>query len=462
MSELLDGLPPSRRRWAILAQSVVLIMAVLDGSIANIALPNIAANLHIQPAESIWIVNAYQLAICVALLPFASLGDIYGHRRVYACGIVLFTVSSLGCALSTSLPMLTLARVMQGFGAAGVMSVNTALIRFIFPRAQLGRGMGINGLVVAVSSAAGPSLAAAILTVAPWPYLFFVNVPIGVLGFVLTKTLPLTPLAGHRFDWRSALLNAAMFGLLISGVDGIGHGQPLWAVIAELVGAVAVGIVFVRSQLRLRAPMLPVELFAIPAFSLSVLTSVCSFVAASMAFISMPFLFEANGMSTIATGLLITPWPVTSALIAPIAGRLSDRVSAGKLGGIGLLLLSVGLVALTLIPPDPSWWNVAWRMSLCGGGFAFFQAPNNRLLIASTPRERSGAGSGVLSTARLLGQTLGAALVAVVFGVTAAAGVAAGADAAIGIGAIAAAAAMLVSLLRLRSDAPKPAIPVSR
>ena len=450
MSETMDGLPPGRRRWAIVAQSMVIAMAVLDGSITNIALPSIASDLHIMPAESIWVVNAYQLAITVSLLPLASLGDIHGYRRVYGFGIVIFTLASLACALSTSLPMLAISRVLQGFGAAGLMSVNTALVRFIFPRAQLGRGMGINGLVVSVCAAAGPSIAAAILTVAPWPYLFFINIPIGVLAIAMIRTLPVTPLAKHRFDWRSAVLNGTMFGLFIAGVDGIGHGQSWTLVALELVGAVAVGVIFVRSQFNLRAPILPVELFAIPAFSLSVLTSVCSFIAATMALVSMPFLFEAGGLSTVDTGLLITPWPVAAAVMAPIAGRLSDKIPAGKLGGIGLLLLCIGLASVALIPAHASWWNVGWRMALCGGGFALFQSPNNRLLIASTPRERSGAGSGVLSSARLLGQTLGASLVAVTFGMTASAGVAVGGELAIAIGACAAFVAMMVSLLRLR------------
>ncbi len=286
---------------------------------------------------------------------------------------------------------------------------------------------------------------------APWPYLFFINVPIGLVAIAMTRTLPLTPLARHRFDWRSALLNGLMFGLFIAGVDGIGHGQSTPLVALELVAAAIVGTVFVRSQMRLRAPILPVELFAIPAFSLSVTTSVCSFVAVSMAFVSMPFLFEAHGLSIIDTGLLITPWPVMSAFVAPISGRLSDRFAAGKLGGLGLALLTVGLVAIVLAPAQVSWLDMAWRMALCGGGFALFQAPNNRLLIASTPPERSGAGSGVLSSARLLGQTLGAALVAVVFSLTVVSGIAVGATLAISIGAGFAFLAMLVSLLRLRA-----------
>jgi DHA2 family multidrug resistance protein-like MFS transporter len=450
MTEFTDGVPIPQRYWAILAQALVITMSVLDGSIANIALPTIASDLAVSPAESIWVVNAYQLAITVSLLPLASLGDIYGYRRVYSWGVVVFTLASLGCALSSGLPMLVVSRVVQGFGAAGLMSVNTALVRFIYPRAQLGRGMGINGLIVSVSAAAGPSLAAGILSVAPWPFLFYVNVPIGIAAWLMTSSLPMTPLGAHRFDWRGALLNAAMFGLGIAAVDGIGHGQSWLMVAGAAVAALAAGAVFVRTQRGQRAPLLPVDLFAIPAFALSALTSVCSFVAATMALVAMPFLFEARGLSTATTGLLITPWPVMAGCVAPIAGRLADRIPAGKLGGIGLALLCAGLVAIVLAPEQAGWADMAWRMALCGGGFALFQAPNNRLLIASAPRERSGAGSGVLSSARLLGQTLGAALVAVVFGFTAARGVVFGANLVVSIAGGAAALAMVVSLARLR------------
>ena len=450
MSETTDGVPWPKRFWAILAQALVITMSVLDGSIANIALPTISADLHVMPAESIWVVNAYQLAITVSLLPLAALGDIVGYRRIYSWGVVVFTIASLGCALSGSLEMLTIARVLQGFGAAGLMSVNTALVRFIFPRAQLGRGMGINGMIVSVSAAAGPSIAAGILTVAPWPFLFFINVPLGIAAFLMTAALPVTPRAMHSFDWRGALLNAVMFGLGLMAVDGIGHGEPWPLVAGQAAVAFVVGAVFVRLQRGQRAPLLPVDLFAIPVFALSALTSVVSFIAATMAFVSMPFLFEANGFSTVSTGLLITPWPVMSAFIAPLSGRLADRIPAGKLGGAGLALLTLGLVSIVLAPAHASWLNMAWRMALCGAGFALFQAPNNRLLIASTPRERSGAGSGVLSSSRLVGQTLGAALVAVVFGFTASSGVAHGGEVAVSIAAAAAFCAMCVNLLRLR------------
>src|SRR5580698_7323269 len=188
-----DGLPLPRRYWSIVTIGLGLTMAVMDGAIANVALPTIAQDLHASASFSIWIVNGYQLAVVISLLPLASLGEIIGYRRVYIAGITLFTLASAFCALSHTLLLLTVARIVQGFGAAGIMSVNAALVRYIYPRTQLGRGIGINAMVVAVSSALGPTIAAGILAVATWPYLFAVNVPIGVAALALAlRFLPHT------------------------------------------------------------------------------------------------------------------------------------------------------------------------------------------------------------------------------------------------------------------------------
>ncbi len=160
-------------------------MAVVDGSIANVALPTIAQDLNASPAFSIWIVNGYQLAITISLLPFAALGEILGYRRVYLAGLLFFTLASLFCALAHTLVLLTVARVLQGFGAAGILSVNAALVRFTYPHSQLGRGIGVNALVVAVSAAVGPTLAAGILAIGTWPYLFVINIPLGIAAQAL-------------------------------------------------------------------------------------------------------------------------------------------------------------------------------------------------------------------------------------------------------------------------------------
>jgi MFS transporter, DHA2 family, multidrug resistance protein len=453
-SETADGLPPRERWRAMLAVAIAVAMSVLVTSIANIALPTIAHDMGATPAASIWVVNAYQLAVTVTLLPFASMGDIYGHRRVYIWGLVVYTAASLLCALAPSLPVLVIGRVVQGFGGAGIMSVNGALVRFIYPRAALGRGIGFNALVVAGSSAAGPSVAAAIMAVLSWPWLFALQVPAGVLSLVLARRfLPRTPRAGHPFDPLSAVLNAVTFGLFITALDGIGRGQRAATVLAEVAVSVVVGWFFVHRQYTLAAPMLPVDLFRRPAFALSVATAICAHAAQIIAFVSLPFYFQyVGGLSPIEIGVLITPWPAALVIMAPIAGRLADRHSAGLLGGFGLAVMTLGLLLVLVLPEPPTRIDVAWRLAVCGVGFGFFQSPNNRLMIASAPRDRAGAGSGMLSTSRLLGQTTGSALVALVFGLanTGTNGVQLGTRLAIGMAAAFAAIAMVLSSLRIR------------
>ena len=449
-----DGLPPSTRWIAMLAVSIAVGMSVLVGSVANVALPTIARDLASTPAESIWVVNAYQLAVTVTLLPFASLGDIYGHRRVYCWGLAGYIFSSMACAVAPNMEMLVLARVIQGFGGAGIMSVNGALVRFIFPRAQLGRGVGLNGLVVTGCSAAGPSFAAAVMAVSSWQWLFLIQVPLGIAALALSlRYLPRTPLAGAPFDPISAVLNALTFGLFITALDGVGRGQAVWTIAAEFAVTAAIGFVFVRRQLGLRAPMLPVDLFANPVFALSSATAVCAHCAQVMAMVSLPFFFQyIGGLSPIEIGVLITPWPTMLVIMAPISGRLADRYNTGLLGGLGMAAMCAGLILVLFMPIPIVRWDVAWRLAVCGLGFGCFQTPNNRLIIGSAPPHRAGAGSGIVSTSRLLGQTTGSALVALIFGLTHGAGtetIALGTQVCIGVAAGFAGVAMVLSSLRV-------------
>ncbi|EJS6989083.1 MFS transporter [Salmonella enterica subsp. enterica serovar Uganda] len=411
-----DGLPLPQRYGAILTIIIGISMAVLDGAIANVALPTIATDLHASPASSIWIVNAYQIAIVVSLLSLSFLGDMFGYHRIYKCGLVVFLLSSLSCALSDSLQMLTLARIAQGFGGAALMSVNTALIRLIYPQRHLGRGMGINSFIVAVSSAAGPTIAAAILSISSWKWLFLINVPLGIIALILAiRFLPAN--IAHdtkpRFDLPSAVMNALTFGLLITALSGFAQGQSLTLIGAELLVLVVVGFFFVRRQLSLSVPLLPIDLLRIPLFSLSIGTSICSFCAQMLAMLSLPFYLQTVlGRSEVETGLLLTPWPLATMVMAPLAGYLIERLHAGLLGALGMVIMAAGLFALVMLPGPPSDLNIIWPMILCGAGFGLFQSPNNHTIITSAPRERSGGASGMLGTARLLGQSTGAALVA--------------------------------------------------
>lgn len=451
--KLQDGLPVPSRIWAIVAIGFGITLSVLDGAIANVALPTIASDLNTTPAYSIWVVNAYQLAITISLLSMSSIGDIYGYRKVYITGLALFTCTSLFCALSTSLPMLIVARGLQGFGAAAITSVNTALIRIIYPSRFLSQGIGLNALILSVASAAGPTIAAGILSVTTWPWLFAVNIPIGIIAFLLScKFLPSNPIKrGNRtFDKLGGLMNALTFALIIGLIEAFTHDLNVYLIIIIFILLMVVGYMYYRRESKLAYPIFPVDLLRIPIFSLSILTSLISFLAQMLAMVSLPFFLHAIGRNAVSTGLLITPWPIATMIFAPLAGILVTRINAGILGGIGLSVFAVGLLLLGQLPVNPTDFDIIWRIFLCGAGFGLFQTPNNSTIISSAPKARSGGASGMLGTTRLLGQTTGAALVALFFNVFPENGTSVCLFTGAGIAIIAA----LVSLLRIGKSAP--------
>jgi MFS transporter, DHA2 family, multidrug resistance protein len=446
-----DGLPLPQRRWAIFTIGLAIFITVIDQTIVNVALPTIRTDLNIEASSSVWIVNAYQVAIMLSLLPLASVGDIFGFKRVYIAGLVLFGLASLGCALSPNLATLTLMRVIQGLGAAGVMSVNMALVRFIHPINRLGHGIGINAVVIAVSAAAGPTIASSILAFAPWPWLFAINIPIVVAAVSIgLYALPTTPRATHAFDIVSAIFSAMTFGPLIAFLQALGEPTPLWQIAGELSLALAFGFALARRQMRMGAPLLPVDLLRLPMFTLSLGTSTCSFIAQTLAFVALPFHLQSIGYSVVEIGFLMTPWPLATAICAPIAGRLSDRYPAGLLGLIGLVVFAGALAALAALSAHSGTADVAWRMALAGAGFGLYQSPNNRTIQASAPRTRSGGASGMQAMARLFGQTVGAALTAIFL-----ARFVAGATAAVWFAAVFALLGAFVSAIRL-TDLPQP------
>ena len=423
---------------------------VMDGAIANVALPTIAQDLHTTAAASVWVVNAFQLAVTMTLLPVAALGDKFGCRRIFALGFLLFTIASVACALSTTLLQLSLSRALQGVGAASMMALSPPLVRRIYPQHLLGRGVGTVGLFVAISAATGPSAASLILSVASWPWLFAVNLPVGLIGLVVTQAvLPNVPGTGRGFDLKGAVLTAATLALLVTGVDRMGIEGPGWSALGQIVAAILLGTLLVRSQDRRRDPILPVDLMRIPLFALSVATSLCSYSAQMMTFVALPFYLQRTlGIDTVTSGFLITPWPVALALTAPVAGRLADRYPAGALGCIGLATMALGTALLTLLPAHPGYPDIVWRMALTGLGFGLFQAPNNRTLIQAAPRARAGAAGGMQAAARLFGQTMGGAIAGLIFGLLGAIGP----ITALATAASISAAGSLVSLTRLRAS----------
>jgi DHA2 family multidrug resistance protein-like MFS transporter len=443
----IDGLPAERRNWAAAAIFTALAMASLDTAIANIALPAIAADLHVGPADVIWVVNVYQIALVATLLPLAALGEIVGHHRVYLAGLLLFTLASLACASAWSLPSLLAARVLQGLGASGIMSVNTALVRYVYPGHLQGRGFGHNAMVVATAFTLGPTIASGILALGPWPWLFAVNIPFGLVAIAIgLKTLPRTPRASHAFDFPGALLAAGCLGLVMLGVGSAAHHERPVFIAVELAAGVLIGWVLIRREADHPAPILPIDLFRRPLFALSTATAICSFAVQGLAFVSLPFYFEdILGRTQVETGFFMTPWPLVVAVMAPIAGRLSDRYAAGILGSLGLALLGLGMALLAVLPANPHVADIVWRMALCGCGFGFFQAPNMKAIMSSAPADRSGGASGIVATARLIGQTSGAALAALCFGLVGREG----ATTALVLGAAFAVLGCVMSMLRL-------------
>ena len=471
-AEAQDGLPVPQRYHAMAVILLGISMAVLDGTIVNLALPGIVRDFHAEAGVAVWVITAYQVATLVMLLPLAMLGDLVGHRRVYLGGLSLFTLASIACALSPTLGTLIAARAVQGLGAAGLMAVNGAMVRLTYPRNQLGRGVALNSMTVATASVAGPSIAAAVLSVASWPWLFAVNVPLGLvvisLGWrALPRNTAAAP-AGVRLHPLDVALNVAMFGLAFIGADALaahaaGSSSRLspQAGAMLLLGALAAAFFYLRRQRRQAVPLFPLDLLRIPVFALSMCTSVTAFAAQSLAYVALPFLLlEAYGRSHALAGLLITAWPIATLVSAPIAGRLIGRVGDGLLGAVGLFTMAAGLALLAALPALPSNADIAWRMALCGIGFGLFQSPNNHAILTSPPPARSGAASGMLGTARLTGQTLGAVLLAAIFS-AAGAHSAHGPGVALACAAAFAAAAGAFSGLRLRAG-PRPSPPAGR
>jgi DHA2 family multidrug resistance protein-like MFS transporter len=403
---------------AVYAVLMAVSLGALDTAIANTALPSIGADLNSPPAASIWIINAYQLSIVASLLPLASLGDLIGPRKVFLGGVGVFTVFSLACALSNSLPMLALFRCAQGLGAAGIMSVNLALIKLLFPKERLGRGVGLNALIVGVSFALGPTVASVLLLLGPWQLLFAINVPLGIVSFCFA--LPALPRAGaqdHDFDPWTAALTALTFGCFIYVLSAATQRVGLLSLIPFILVFAVSLLALLKRQHGHPAPMLPVDLLKRPMFSLSALTSITSFAAQGAAFVALPFYFEHTlHRDAVETGFLITAWPLLAALSAPLAGRLSDKYPPAVLGGVGLSVLAVGFISLVTLPAQPSACDIVIRMAICGLGFGGFQSPNLKAILSSAPAHRSAGASGVIAMGRLIGQTTGAALVALCLG----------------------------------------------
>ena len=437
---------------ALLSLFLAVFLGSLDQSIANTALPAIAAALQRSPAESVWVVHAYQLAVVAVLLPLAALGDRWGARKVFLSGVALFNAAALASACATRLEWLAFFRAVQGIGAAGVMSVNLALIQSIFPPDKLGRGAGLNALIVGMGSSLGPTVASLLLEVLPWPWLFGLQMPLGLgVWWLARRHLPRTEAAhaDQPYDRGLALLSALCFGAMVFTLSALAQRQGTAVVTASMGLMLVSGAWLLHRQRGHAVPVLPVDLMRRPLFSLSVFTAFCSFATQGLAFVALPFFFQQQlGRPAVETGLLMSVWALMVALTAPVAGPLSDRYPPAILCGLGLGLLSLGMAGLAAIGPQVPLGLMAVCMAVCGVGFGLFQSPNLRAIMSSAPAQRAGGASGMVALARLTGQASGAALVALCFNLFGPWG----AGRALVLGALTAGLGAVFSLARLRVD----------
>ncbi|HEX7374756.1 MAG TPA: MFS transporter [Steroidobacteraceae bacterium] len=433
-------------RSAIAAVLAAMVLVVLDAAITNVALPTIAQSLQVTPAGSVWVVTAYQLALVMALLPCAALGESLGYRRVFTAGVALFTAASALCALSPSLPWLIAARFLQGLGGAAVMALGVALLRFIVPPPQLGVAIGWNALAVALASAAGPTLGALILSAGGWPWLFAVNLPLGLVVMLASRALPQVTGTARRLDRLSVVLNAGSFAALVGATELL-PTRPALAVLLFAAGALGV-FALVRRELPKEAPLVPFDLLRLASIRISVLASVCCFAGQAAGLVALPFYLQHGlGQDVLTTGLYMTAWPLTVAVAGPVAGRLANRIPAAWLCAAGGALLAIGLAAAALTPLHGNPLTLVPFTMLCGLGFGLFNVPNNRNLFLFAPRERAAAAGGMQGTARLVGQTAGAVAMTLLFLVSS---VDAAPRIGLAIGAVLALTAGLVSSLQIR------------
>ena len=382
---------------AVIAVQLGVIIVTWDISLTSTALPAIAMGLGAAPASTIWIVNAYYLSVVAALLPLATLGEIYGHRRIFIGGLLVFALGSVAAGFADSLLALSAARAVVGLGSAAVSATTPALIRALYPPERLARGLGLYALVVGIAFSIGPTTTSTILSVASWPWLFRIN-----------------DRSGRPFDAIAATLCAVMLASFVFGVASVAHGAgwdligPAW--LASAICAAAL----VRRERGASAPIMATDLFRIPLFALSSATSICAFTVQGLVFVVLPFLLQFKlGYSQVEAGFLITPWPVTLMATTLVAAPLADKVPVAFLGGIGLLLVGAGLVTLETLPASAAAFDIGWRLAVCGIGFGFFQSPNMKAMMSSAPANRSGSAGGILAASRLLGQSFGAAAVAI-------------------------------------------------
>ena len=418
-------------KWIVLAIIAIgVFMATLDSSIVNISLPTIARYFDVPLSGAIeWVIIVYLVVTAGILLTAGRLADMIGRKPVWIAGLVIFTFGSALCGLSPSLLFLIGARALQGLGGALLMAISPAMLTNAFPPSERGRALGLNAVNVSLGVSVGPTLGGLITQYFSWRWIFYVNVPIGIIGLLATifYLKERVPRNAGKFDPLGAVLLAVG---LVALTLGLSFGQEWGWTSILLIGTIAASVISLGSfyivEHRVRNPIIDFSLLRNRVFLSANLSLVLNFLALFSVSFMLPFyLEELRRFNSVESGLLLTPLPLTIAIIAPFSGSLADRMGTRWLAAGGMILACIGLVEISFLNAQSSILDIVWRLMLIGAGQAIFQSPNNSALMGSAPRNQQGSASGFLATGRVFGQSVSVALAGAVF--TSLGGAAAGA-----------------------------------
>ncbi|MGA9754369.1 MAG: DHA2 family efflux MFS transporter permease subunit [Desulfobaccales bacterium] len=410
-------------KWTVMGiMAFGLFMATLDASIVNISLPKISLSFHIPLSGMVeWVIIAYLIVIASLLLTLGRLLDMVGQKLLWVLGLSIFTTSSALCGAAPSLLFLVIFRALQAVGGAMIMAISPVMITRAFPATQRGRALGMLGLVVAAGTSAGPTVGGLITHAFTWRWIFYINVPIGMIGIVAALRLltePLRPSWGQqRFDPIGAiLLSGSVSGLMLGLSFGQEAGWRSFTIVGLFVAALVLLAAFIIHEKHVTQPIVDFSLFRNRLFSAAIVSSFLCFLSLFAVMFLMPFyLEELLALPVHLAGLLMTAVPLTIAVVAPLSGWLSDRFGSRLLSSLGLAIVCLGLWFLSRLTARVSLFDIVWPLVVTGFGQALFQPPNNNAILSSVPPQRLGIASGFLSTVRVLGQSSSVALSGAIF-----------------------------------------------
>lgn len=409
-----DKVVQKNRWWILVAVSMFTFMSTLDGSIVNIALPTISKDMQVPMNQSEWIVSIYLMMVCACLLLFGKIGDSWGKIKIYRIGTLIFVIGSLLCGFNHSLTFLLFARVIQALGAAMTMATNTGIITEVFPMNERGRALGMIGAFVSLGSIAGPGLGGLILAHFSWAYIFWINVPVGIITMLISeKFLPKDiTLSAEKIDMGGFAAVAATIMTFFGGVFlGQEHGFLTPIPLALFVLAVISFFIFLYVEKKVKLPLITFSIFKNKVFTMSLVTALLIFSSNFFVNVVIPFYLQsARGLSPSYAGLLMMVFPFLMVIGSPLSGYLTDRVGPEILVLIGLVMLSVTQLMYMFMHADSPLWYYVVATAIMGLGNSLFQSPNNTMVMSSVTKENLGVAGSLNSFARNLGMVVGISL----------------------------------------------------